>query len=208
LAKVASLPGLPGDRHIQRRAYGALVPTKQGPIGPFPASAETDEQRDEYDRLRRRVLWTMPSGLYVVGSRDGERRNGMTLNWATQMSFDPKLLGISVEKEAFTHELIAAGGVFSVCIIDREDRAIVRKFTKPVDVDTAAQTLNGFPYRDGVTGAPILTQAVAYLECDVRQSVDVGGHTLFIGEIVDAGFAQAEDTPVLRMEDTRMNYGG
>jgi flavin reductase (DIM6/NTAB) family NADH-FMN oxidoreductase RutF len=185
-----------------------VVPTKQGPIGPFPVSVETDEQRDEYDRLRRRVLWTMPSGLYVVGSRDGERRNGMTLNWATQLAFDPKLLGISVEREAFTHELITAGGAFSVCIIDREDRAIVRKFTKPADVDAAAQTLNGVPYRDGVTGVPVLTQAVAYVECEVRQTVPVGGHTLFIGEVVDAGFARPEDTPVLRMEDTRMSYGG
>src|SRR6185436_15829436 len=109
------------------------MPVKEGPVPPFPIGADPDE----YDRLRRRVLWTMPSGLYVVGSRDGERRNGMTLNWATQLGFDPKLLGISVEKEAFTNELIAAGGVFSLCIIDREDRAIVRKFTKPVEVDTA-----------------------------------------------------------------------
>ncbi len=180
------------------------MPTSSGPVGPFPAGVDPDE----YDRLRRRVLWTMPSGLYIVGSRDGERRNGMTLNWASQLSFEPKLLGISVEKEAFTHELIAAGGTFSLCIIDREDRAIVRKFTKPVDVDAAARTLNGFPYRDGVTGVPILTQAVAYVECEVRRAVDVGDHTLFVGEVVDAGFSKAEETPVLRMEDTRMNYGG
>ena len=98
--------------------------------------------------------------------------------------------------------------MFSLCVIDREDRAIVRKFTKPVEVDLVARTLNGFPYRDGVTGAPILTQAVAFLDCEVRQTVDCGGHTLFLGEVVDAGFAKAEDTPVLRMEDTRMNYGG
>ena len=180
------------------------MPIKEGPVGPFPADADPDE----YDRLRRRVLWTMPSGLYVVGSRDGDRRNGMTLNWATQVSFDPKLLGISVEKEAFTHELISAGRVFSLCIVDREDRAIVRKFTKPVEVDTVAQTLNGFAYRDGVTGAPILTQAVAYVDCELRHALDLGGHTLFVGEVVDAGFAKPEDTPVLRMEDTRMNYGG
>jgi flavin reductase (DIM6/NTAB) family NADH-FMN oxidoreductase RutF len=180
------------------------MPVKEGPVGPFPAGAD----RDEYDRLRRRVLWTMPSGLYVVGSRDGDRRNAMTLNWATQVSFDPKLVAISVERDAFTHELIEAGRVFSVCIIDREDRAIVRKFTKPVEVDASARTLNGFPYRDGTTGAPILAQAVAYVECEVRQAIDVGGHTLFIGEVVDAAFAKAEDTPVLRMEDTRMNYGG
>ncbi|MDQ1490398.1 MAG: hypothetical protein QOJ23_2912 [Actinomycetota bacterium] len=56
--------------------------TKSGPpIGPFPPDVETDEQKEEYDKLRRRVLWKMPYGLYVVGARDGERRNGMTLNW-------------------------------------------------------------------------------------------------------------------------------
>jgi flavin reductase (DIM6/NTAB) family NADH-FMN oxidoreductase RutF len=184
------------------------MPTKQGPVGPYPAGVETDEQRDEYDRLRRRVLWSMPSGLYLVGSRHGERRNAMTLNWATQVSFDPKLIAVSVEKEAFTHELIEAGGAFSVCLVDRDDRAIVRKFTKPVDVDPGAMTLNELPFREGVTGVPVLTQAVAFVECEVRQAVECGGHTLFIGEVVAAGFRKREDTPVLRMEDTRMNYGG
>ncbi len=173
-------------------------------MGPVPEG----EDPEEYDRRRRRVMWTLPSGLYVVGSRDGERRNGMTLNLCTQVAFEPKLMGVAVEQEAFTHELISAGGVFSVNVLDREDRAVVRKFTKPVEVDVEARTLNGFPFHDGRTGAPILDQAVAYLDCELRQEVEVGNHTLFIGEIVDAGFQKAEDTPVLRMEDTRMNYGG
>jgi flavin reductase (DIM6/NTAB) family NADH-FMN oxidoreductase RutF len=182
------------------------VPVQEGPVPPFPDGVDPDE----YDRLRRRVLWKMPSGLYVVGATDkGERRNAMTLNFATQVSFDPKWLGISVEREAFTHELISAGGVFSLCVVDREDRAIVRKFTKPVTVDLAAHTLNEFPYLDGpVTGAPVLSQAVAYVECEVRQAVEIGDHTLFLGEVVNAGFLKDEETPVLRMEDTRMNYGG
>ena len=68
----------------------------------------------------------------------------MTLNWATQVSFEPKLLGIGVEKTALTHELIAEGGVFTLNTVARDDRAIVRKFTKPVEHDAAAGTLNGF----------------------------------------------------------------
>jgi flavin reductase (DIM6/NTAB) family NADH-FMN oxidoreductase RutF len=181
-----------------------------GVIGPFPPRVgDSEEERDAFDRLRRRVLWTMPSGLYVVGSTDGaDRRNLMTLNWATQVAFDPKLVGIGVEKPALTHELIATGRVFSLCTIAREDRAIVRKFTKPVELDAAAGTLNGFAYHDGVTGAPILDQAPAYLDCEVRQAVDLGEHTFFIGEVVDAAFQGDEATEVLRMEDTRMNYGG
>src|ERR671937_2753025 len=106
------------------------MPTQHGIVGPIPGGQDPEE----YDKLRRRVLWKMPSGLYIVGSRSGERRNGMTLNWATQLGFDPKLIGISVEHGALTHELISEGAVFSLNILDREDRAIVRKFTKPVDV--------------------------------------------------------------------------
>ena len=174
------------------------------PVGPIPEGADPAD----YDKLRRRVMWTMPSGLYVVGSRAGDRMNLMTCNWATQVSSAPKLVAISVEHEALTHELIHEGQVFSISIIDREDRAIVRKFTKPVEVDAAAKTLNEFPYVEKSSGAPILAQAVAWLDCRVTQEVLVGTHTLFVGEVVDAGFSKDEATPVLRMEDTRMNYGG
>ena len=180
------------------------MPVQTGIVGPIPEGQDAEE----YDKLRRRVLWTMPSGLFVVGSRAGERRNAMTMNWATQVSFDPKLVAVSIEKAALTHELIGEGGVFALNIVDREDRASVRKFTKPVEVDADARTLNGFPFHDGVTGAPVLDGAVAWVECRVRQQVDVGDHTLFVGEVVEAGFQKPEDTPVLRMEDTRMNYGG
>ena len=185
-------------------------PGGTGPIGPFPAHvADDDAARDAYDRLRRRVLWKVPSGLYVVGSTDGaQRRNGMALNWLTQVSFEPKLVAIGVEADAVTHELIAASGVFSVCFVHRDDRQIIRKFTKPVEADLEARTLNGFPYRDGITGAPVLTQSVAYLDCEVRSAPAFGNHTLFVGEVVDCGFGTDEDAPVLRMEDTRMNYGG
>jgi flavin reductase (DIM6/NTAB) family NADH-FMN oxidoreductase RutF len=180
------------------------MPVQQGIVGPVPDGSEPEE----YDKLRRRVLWKMPSGLYVLGSRAGDRRNGMTVNWVTQLSFDPKLVGVSVEREAFTHELVVEGGVFTVNLVAQEDRAIVRKFTKPVDVDLDARTLNGFPFHDGVTGAPVLDQAVAVVECEVRQTVDLGGHSLFVGEIVDCAFLRDEETPVLSMDDTRMNYGG
>jgi flavin reductase (DIM6/NTAB) family NADH-FMN oxidoreductase RutF len=79
------------------------TPGGSGPIGPYPPGVDTEEQRDEYDKRRRRVLWSLPYGLYVAGSRSGERRNAMTLNWATQVAFEPKLVGIGVEQTAFTH---------------------------------------------------------------------------------------------------------
>jgi len=194
-------------------------------IGPFPVGVDTDEGKDEYDRLRRRALWTMPSGLYVVGSggvagliAGGPWQNWsvggrlkphfMTLNWATQVSFEPKQLGIGVEHGALTHRLITEGGHFTLNTITRDDRAIIRKFTKPVEIDEGAGTANGFAFHDAPSGTPILDQAPAWFDCALRQSVEVGDATFFIGEILACGFQLAEDTPVLRMEDTRMNYGG
>lgn len=184
------------------------APGGSGPIGPYPPGVEGEAAQVEYDKLRRRVLWTMPSGLYVVGSRSGEERNAMTLNWATQVAFEPKLVGIGVEKTALTHRLVGEGGIFSLCILARGDRASVRKFTKPVEVDLESSTLNGFGFHEEVTGAPVLDMAMAWIDCEVRNPVDCGGHTFFIGEVVATGFSQPEDTDVLRMEDTRMNYGG
>src|SRR5712691_5282620 len=105
------------------------MPTQQGIVGPVPPGQDPEE----YDKLRRRVLWKMPSGLYVIGSRHGDEYNLMTANWVTQVSFAPKLVAVSVEKEARTNALIHGGRAFVVNTVSREDRAIVRKFTKPVE---------------------------------------------------------------------------
>jgi flavin reductase (DIM6/NTAB) family NADH-FMN oxidoreductase RutF len=180
------------------------VPVQQGIVGPIPEG----EEPEEYDKLRRRVLWAMPSGLYVVGTHADDRWNFMTANWALQVSFEPKLIALSVEHEALTYDLLMHGRCFTLNLISQEDRAIVRKFVKPVDVDLEAMTMNGFAFHEGRCGAPILDQAVAYLECSLHETVTVGDHSVFLAEVVNAAFQQPEDTPVLRMEDTRMSYGG
>jgi flavin reductase (DIM6/NTAB) family NADH-FMN oxidoreductase RutF len=67
--------------------------------------------------------------------------------------------------------------------------------------------LGGVAVRTGTTGVPIISAAAAWLECEVRQDLEVGDHTLFVGEVVDCA-APNEDAPLLRTEDTRLNYGG
>ena len=179
--------------------------TRGVPVGPFPA----DVDPVEYERLRRRVLWKLPAGLYVLGSRAGERRNLMTLNWVTQVSVSPKLLSASIERSALTHSLISEGRCFSVALVARDNKEVIRRFVKPPEHDRDAHTLAGFAYRDGLSGAPIPEFAIGFLDCVLSQSIELGSHTLFIGEVVDAGFtAGVEDVAVLRMEDTRMSYGG
>jgi flavin reductase (DIM6/NTAB) family NADH-FMN oxidoreductase RutF len=174
-----------------------------GPVGPFPPGSDPEA----YDRLRRRVLWRMPSGIYLLGTAAHGRRNLMTHNWVTQVSVEPKLLAVAVRDDSVTRELLGSGRVFSLCFVKREDRALVRAFTKPAVEGPEPGMLSGVRVTEGVTGAPVLAQAAAWLECEVRRELPSGDHTLFVGEVVAAA-APDEEAPVLRMEDTRLNYGG
>ncbi len=149
----------------------------------------------------------MPSGIYLLGSASGGRRNLMTHSLAMQVSVQPKLVAVAVRRDALTHTLVDEGGAFSLCFLRREDRALARAFTKPAQEGPGPGMLGGAEVRTGTTGAPLLCRAAAWLECEVRQRVAGGDHTLFIGEVVDCA-APDEDAPVLRMEDTRLNYGG
>lgn len=167
------------------------------------------------DRRRRRVLWALPTGLYVVGSRAGDRRNLMTANLVVQVATDPKLLAVAVDRDAVTAELVTAGGCFSVSLLAREDRAVVRRFVKPVaegevevDGEGRATAMAGEAVTEQVTGAPVLGRSAAWLDCTVRHRLDLGSHQLFVGEVVGVGGPDGDVPPVLRMEDTRMNYGG
>ncbi len=170
--------------------------------------SQPGEPDDAYDRLRRRVLWRLPTGLYLLGSRAGDERNLMTQSWVTQVAMEPKAVAVSVEVAAVTCRLIAAGGVFAVSLLSPDDRAVVRRFVKPAAWDPAAETLNGIAVTSAATGAPVLRSALAWLDCEVRERMVLGSHTLFVGEVVDCGERSAEELAVLRMEDTRMSYGG
>lgn len=157
------------------------------------------------DELLNRVTWKIPNALALVGSRAGDTRNAMTASWITQLSMDPVLIGVAVDNDAVTHRLIAEGGSFTVNLWDAEDTKVFVKFSKPATDDGAA--LNGRPVRPATTGAPILEDALAWMDCEVRQSIELGTHTLFVGEVVDAGINN-DDARAAAMSDTRMKYGG
>ncbi|MGH9294559.1 MAG: flavin reductase family protein, partial [Acidimicrobiales bacterium] len=152
-------------------------------IGPVPAGTDPET----YDRLRRRVLWRLPMGLYLLGSASGSCANLMTLDWAMQVSVEPKQLAVSVERSAVTHRLIREGGCFALSLLRRSDRAEVRRFAKPAEHDPSGRRLSGVSYTTAVTGAPIAETALAWLDCELRQQIGAGSHTIFVGEVADAG---------------------
>lgn len=155
--------------------------------------------------LLNKVTWKIPNALALVGSASEGEWNGMTASWITQVSMEPVLIGVGVDNKAVTHRLITASGVFSVNLWSAEDTRVFVKFSKPAVRE--GETLNGRPVRPGLTGAPIFEEAVAWMECEVRQAIDFGTHTFFVGEIVDAGMTEDEGRAA-SISDTKMKYGG
>ena len=153
-----------------------------------------------------KVMWAIPNVLCLVGSRAGDERNGMTTSWVTQVSMEPVLVAVSVDSTAVTNRLIREGGSFSVNLWDRDDTSVFRRFSKPAEDDGAA--LNGYAVRDGSTGVPIFEDAIAWFECRLHDTIDVGTHDVFLGEVIDAAIGDGAEVIVARMEDTRMKYGG
>lgn len=155
--------------------------------------------------LLNKVTWKIPNALALIGSADGDEWNGMTASWVTQLSMEPVLIGIGVDNKAVTHRLIRDGGSFTVNLWPSDDTRVFVKFSKPAERKDG--TLNDRPVHLGTTGAPIFDEALAWLDCEVRQSIDMGTHTLFVGEVVDAGLNDDEKSAAA-MSDTRMKYGG
>lgn len=153
------------------------------------------------------VTFKIPNALALVGSRSGDEWNGMTTSWITQVSMEPVLVGIGVDNSAVTYRLIKESGAFSVNLWPSDDTRVFVKFSKPAEKEE--MTLNDRPIREGTTGVPIFEDAIAWFECEVRDSTDYGTHTFFVGEIVAAGADDdIDDHRAAAMSDTRMKYGG
>jgi flavin reductase (DIM6/NTAB) family NADH-FMN oxidoreductase RutF len=157
------------------------------------------------DELVNRVTWKIPNALVLIGSRAGDERNAMTATWVTQLSMEPVLVGVGVDNTAVTHRLIEEGGSFTVNLWRSDDTKVFVKFSKPATDD--GSTLNGRPVHDAPSGAPVFDEAIAWMDCEVRQQLDLGTHTLFVGELVAAEILDDEARPA-NGQDTRMKYGG
>ncbi|MDQ3136212.1 MAG: flavin reductase family protein [Gemmatimonadota bacterium] len=149
---------------------------------------------DVADLFRR-----LTAGVYVVGVADGERTNAFTAAWLTQVSFEPLLLALSVNPGHASYPLLVGGGGFTVSVLSRDQLHLARHFGTRSARET--DKLAGIAWRPGRAGAPILSQAVAFLECRIIQRVQAGDHEIVIASPV-AGEILLPEAILLTYADT------
>lgn len=133
------------------------------------------------------ALHKISYGLYIIGAANGDRLNAQIANTVIQVCSEPPTISVCINKGNFTHELIRRSGAFSVSILAQDTPL---KFIGGFGFKSGRDTnkLEGVTYRIGNTGSPIVTDnALAYLEAKVISQCDVHTHTIFVGELTDAG---------------------
>jgi len=136
----------------------------------------------------RKAMGRFATGVTVITTGIDGEIHGMTANAITSVSLEPMMLLLCVDHTADSHDILSRAGVFAVNILAEEQEAISDRFaTKETD---DAHGLDGVPHTIGETGAPILDGVLAYLDCRTVTTQETGDHTIFIGEVVDAGYAE------------------
>jgi len=141
------------------------------------------------------ITKAVPTGVWVVTARSGEKINGMTAAWATQVSFKPRLVAVSIAPPRYTYSLIKESGYFCLNLLSEDQKELANHFGfksgKKVD------KFKGIDYENGLKGSPIIKEAIAYVECEVQDTFTTGDHDLFVGEVIDVAELKPEAKPLI-----------
>ena len=143
----------------------------------------------------RNTLRYWASGVSVVTTSDGIRRSGMTVSAFNSLSIDPPMILVCLSKEASTAQLVQTTRHFAVSILGYQHHDISDRFAGRIPFADKEERFTGIATHHAVTGSPILSDAIAWLDCRIATQHDGNTHWIVIGEVVATN--QQPDQPLL-----------
>ncbi len=120
-------------------------------------------------------------GVYVIGVGVGDHQNAFTAAWVMQVSFDPLLLAISINPAHYSYQLLQESGVCTVNVLGQDQYALAEHFGR-----SAPDKMAGFQWHLAETGAPVLSESLAYFDCQISHYADAGDHKIAVCKVVTA----------------------
>jgi flavin reductase (DIM6/NTAB) family NADH-FMN oxidoreductase RutF len=162
---------------------------------------------------KKTALRMIPYGIYVLTSegKDGSVA-AATVNWVTQTAFHPPLVVVGVKTDSGAHAIIKETGTFALNVLGKGQQGMAFTFFKSLERE--GNSIGGEAFEMSPAGAPILLSAPAWVECKLVETVERADHSIFIGEVTEAGVRQEPegraDDATLWMKDLgeRVFYGG
>ena len=133
------------------------------------------------DARFRQAMGHFASGVTVVTTASAGELYGMTVSSFASLSLNPPLVLICIDKSVPSHDMIRDSGRFVVNILEERQEHLSRRFAA-----TANDKFKGVAWHSGQLGLPVLDNTLAAIECRLRDALDGGDHTIFVGEVVDA----------------------
>jgi len=131
------------------------------------------------------VLRKYPLAVSVVTVGRGGSENALTVSWATPASFDPPMFLVALDRLHYSIDFVKSTRNFAVNLLAEGQERLAGQFAR--QAMAGEDKLAGVARREGETGAPILTDALAYFDCELTSVVEAGDHYLLLGRVVDAG---------------------
>ena len=154
---------------------------------------------------KKAVLGQFPYGLYAVTVSHEGNDHAMTANWVMQAAFEPPMVVAAIENGSRTIEMIRDSHHFAVNVLQQGQRDLAAKLGRTSE--QAPQKLKGIKTKPAPTaGAPLLLDALGWVECRVVATLPAGDHTLVLGEVIAAGVEH--EAKALTLEETGFHYSG
>ena len=137
-------------------------------------------------QVDRKVFRDLSYGLYIVTSRMKDGMNGQIVNTVIQVTSDPPRVAVIINKKNLTHEFILKSKVFGVSVLEE---SAPMKFFGPFGFRSGRDfdKLSNIQFNEGLTGCPLVTEhALSILEAEVFDQIDLGTHTIFVGNVVNS----------------------
>ncbi len=150
------------------------------------------------------AIGKIASGAFIVTEKQGDTTAGFLASWVQQAAFEPPVVSLAVKNDRQIKPLLDAGSPFVINILSEANKEVFSHFAKGFESDQ--DPFAGIETTSGETGAPILTDALAYMECRLLDHADVGDHTVFFGEVVAGNVQHPDETPMVRFRRSGFNY--
>jgi len=164
---------------------------------------------------KQTVLRHFAYGLYALTVKREGDEHGVTANWVSQASFEPPMVVVAVESTSRMIEMIRDAHHFAISVFHEGQRDVAEKLGRgPGGAGGAggawgaSPKLKGIKTKPGpVSGAPVLADALGWVECRVVATLPSGDHTLVLGEVVEAG-VEHEGARPLTLQASGLTYTG
>lgn len=148
------------------------------------------------EKVFRQAMGHFACGVTVVTTANGGELSGLTVASFASLSLRPPLVIVCVEKGVRSHDAIAGAGKFAVNVLSENQVEISNRFASK-----AEDKFSGLATRTGALGVPLIEGALANIECSLRDTLEGGDHSIFVGEVIEAHLY--EGAPLLYF---RSNY--